>query len=224
MRVIIVEDSTILRAGMVRLLTDAGHEVIADLPDALALAATVAADPPDIVVLDVRLPPTHTDEGIRAALELRAQTPRLPILVFSQYVEERYATRLIASSNWGLGYLLKDRVTEVEQFLVALQTVASGGTVLDPEVVTQLLVRGRQSETLSSLSPRETDVLAGMAQGSSNAAIARDLFITESSVEKHVSSLFAKLGLAVEESANRRVLAVLAYLGIPTTPTERSQP
>lgn len=217
MRVILVEDSTILRAGMVRLLSDAGHQVVADLPDATDLLAVTRASEPAVVILDVRLPPTHTDEGIQAALRLRADFSGLPILVFSQYVEERYAARLIADCRTGLGYLLKDRVTEVGEFLAALDAVAAGGTVLDPEVVAQLLVRGQHTTSLAMLSPRESEVLARMAQGQSNAAIARSLYITESSVEKHVSSVFTKLGLAVEESANRRVLAVLAYLGIPTT-------
>ena len=213
---IVVEDSTILRAGMVRLLVDAGHELVADLPDASGLPNAVATTEPDIVILDVRLPPTHTDEGIRAALDLRRSHPGLPILVFSQYVEERYATQLIATSRTGLGYLLKDRVTDVAEFLGALDAVGDGGTVLDPEVVAQLLIRSRRAEVLQALSPRERDVLAAMAEGRSNGAIATALFITESSVEKHVSSLFAKLGLPVEEAANRRVLAVLAYLGYPT--------
>lgn len=217
MRVIVVEDSTILRAGMVRLLADAGHETL-DLSDATGLTAAVASFMPDVVILDVRLPPTHTDEGVRAALDLRATQPGLPILVFSQYVEERYATQLIAHSRAGLGYLLKDRVTEVADFLSAQDAVAAGGTVLDPEVVAQLLVRSQRQDALAVLSPRETQVLADMAQGRSNAAIARSLFITESSVEKHVSSLFAKLGLAAEDTVNRRVLAVLAYLGYPALP------
>jgi len=224
MRVIIVEDSAILRAGLVRLLVDAGHEVVADLPDATTLAATVEDAEVDAVILDVRLPPTHTDEGIRAALELRRRRPSLPILVFSQYVEERYAAHLIASSRAGLGYLLKDRVTDVAEFLEALDAVGAGGTVLDPEVVAQLLLRSERRAALDVLSPREREALALMAEGRSNASIARSLVITEGSVEKHVSSLFAKLGLPPEASGNRRVLAVLTYLGYPTNTDGRPLP
>ncbi len=224
MRVIIVEDSAILRAGLVRLLVDAGHEVVADLPDATTLPDAALAHDVDVVILDVRLPPTHTDEGIRAALELRRRRPSLPLLVFSQYVEERYAAHLIASSRTGLGYLLKDRVTDVAEFLEALDAVGAGGTVLDPEVVAQLLVRSERRAVLEALSPRERETLALMAEGRSNAAIARALVITESSVEKHVSSLFAKLGLPPEASGNRRVLAVLTYLGYPTNTDERPLP
>ncbi|WP_347349788.1 response regulator transcription factor [Nigerium sp.] len=217
MRVIVVEDSSILRAGLVRLLADAGHDVVADLVDASGLTAAVEGNAPDIVILDVRLPPTHTDEGIRAALDLRRRRPGLPVLVFSQYVEEHYATQLVASSRMGLGYLLKDRVTDVDEFLAALDAVAAGGTVLDPEVVAQLLVRTRNADVLDRLSPRERQVLGLMAEGRSNASIAGVLVITESSVEKHVSSVFTKLGLPPEESGNRRVMAVLTYLGHPTS-------
>ena len=224
MRVIIVEDSAILRAGLVRLLVDAGHEVVADLPDATTLPDAALAHDVDVVIVDVRLPPTHTDEGIRAALELRRRRPSLPLLVFSQYVEERYAAHLIASSRTGLGYLLKDRVTDVAEFLEALDAVGAGGTVLDPEVVAQLLVRSERRAVLEALSPRERETLALMAEGRSNAAIARALVITESSVEKHVSSLFAKLGLPPEASGNRRVLAVLTYLGYPTATDESPIP
>jgi DNA-binding NarL/FixJ family response regulator len=224
MRVIVVEDSSILRAGLVRLLADAGHTVVADLPDATALAATVEGSEADVVILDVRLPPTHTDEGIRAALELRRRRPGLPILVFSAYVEERYAAHLIASSRTGLGYLLKDRVTDVAEFLEALDAVGAGGTVLDPEVVAQLLLRTERRSVLEALSPREREALALMAEGRSNASIARALVITESSVEKHISSLFTKLGLPPETSGNRRVLAVLTYLGYPTNTDERPLP
>lgn len=218
MRVVIVEDSAVLRAGLVRLLTDAGHTVSADVGDATDLTNVVAQADPQVVILDVRLPPTFTSEGIQAAIALRDRWPRLPILVFSQYVEERYAAQLIASSRSGLGYLLKDRVTDVEHFLESLHTVGTGGTVLDPEVVGQLLVRTHHRDALAALSPRELDVLRLMAQGRSNAAIARDLHISESSVEKHVTSLFGKLHLPVEEAGNRRVLAVLTYLGYPTAP------
>ncbi|GAB2977886.1 LuxR C-terminal-related transcriptional regulator [Actinotalea caeni] len=212
MRILICEDSVLLREGIVRLVADAGHEVVAALPDASRLDEEVAATSPDLAILDVRLPPTFTDEGIRAALRLRAAHPDLAVLVLSQYVEERYATELIAANTGGLGYLLKDRVADVEEFLGSIETVGSGGTVLDPEVVAQLLTRRQRDSKLSRLTERESQVLALMAEGRSNQAIAKALYISEGSVEKHISSLFLKLDLEPDTSGNRRVLAVLAHL------------
>jgi len=211
-RILICEDSVLLREGIVRLVADAGHEVVAALPDAGRLDEEVAATSPDLAILDVRLPPTFTDEGIRAALRLRAAHPDLAVLVLSQYVEERYATELIAANTGGLGYLLKDRVADVEEFLGSIETVGSGGTVLDPEVVAQLLTRRQRDSKLSRLTERESQVLALMAEGRSNQAIAKALYISEGSVEKHISSLFLKLDLEPDTSGNRRVLAVLAHL------------
>lgn len=212
MRVLICEDSVLLREGITRLLRDTGHEVTAALPDATNLTATVSADRPDLVLLDVRLPPTFTDEGIRAALELRRLDPTVPILVLSQYVEERYATDLISRSTGGLGYLLKDRVADVVEFIESATAVAAGGTVLDPEVVSQLLTRRRRDDRLERLTDREREVLTLMAEGRSNASIASALLISEGSVEKHISALFLKLNLEPADG-NRRVLAVLAHLG-----------
>lgn len=212
MRILICEDSVLLREGIVRLLGDSEHEVVAALPDAATLDAEVAATEPDLAILDVRLPPTFTDEGIRAALRLRAAHPDLAILVLSQYVEERYATELIAANTGGLGYLLKDRVADVEDFLDSIETVGSGGSVLDPEVVAQLLTRRKRDSKLSRLTERESQVLALMAEGRSNQAIASTLYISAGSVEKHISSLFAKLDLDQGPEGNRRVLAVLAHL------------
>lgn len=213
MRILIVEDSVLLREGIIRLLADASHEVVAALADVRELETAVIETEPELAILDVRLPPTFTDEGIRAALRLRAAHPMLPVLVLSQYVEERYATELIASNSGGLGYLLKDRVADVEEFLASIETVGGGGTVLDPEVVAQLLARRRRDSRTARLSERESDVLALMAEGKSNHAIARALFISEGSVEKHISSLFAKLDLEPGTAGNRRVLAVLAHIG-----------
>ncbi len=213
MRILIVEDSVLLREGISRLLADAGHEVVAALPDATQVEVTVIETKPELAILDVRLPPSFTDEGVRAALRLRATHPDLAVLVLSQYVEERYATDLIATNTGGLGYLLKDRVADVEEFLESVTTVGSGGTVLDPEVVAQLLTRRGRDSRLSRLTERESDVLALMAQGHSNHTIASSLFISEGSVEKHISSLFAKLGLEPDTAGNRRVLAVITYIG-----------
>ncbi|SNU00490.1 two component transcriptional regulator, LuxR family [Ruaniaceae bacterium KH17] len=213
MRILIVEDSVLLREGISRLLSDAGHEVVAALPDATQVETAVVEQDPELAILDVRLPPTFTDEGIRAAQRLRATHPELAVLVLSQYVEERYATELIAENTGGLGYLLKDRVADVEEFLTSVETVGSGGTVLDPEVVSQLLTRRRRDARMSRLTERESEVLALMAQGHSNQAIATSLYVSEGSVEKHISSLFAKLDLEPDGSENRRVLAVLAYIG-----------
>ena len=214
MRIVICEDNALLRAGLNRLVGDEGHEVVASLPDAIELRDKVAESKPDLVLLDVRLPPTFTDEGVRAAIELREDNPVLPILVLSQYVEERYATELISRSKGALGYLLKDRVADVSDFLDSIDQVASGGTVLDPEVVGQLLGRRSRDSQLDALTERERTVLGLMAEGKSNAAIASQLYISEGSVEKHISQVFQKLGLRVETGVNRRVLAVLAYLGV----------
>ncbi|WP_420000615.1 response regulator transcription factor [Streptomyces boninensis] len=209
----LADDSTLLREGLVRLLTDEGHEVAAAVGDAEALLAAVAAEPPDAVVVDVRMPPTHTDEGLRAALRLRAEHPRLGVLVLSQYVERRYATELLTTAPEGVGYLLKDRVVEVDEFLDALERVGSGRTAFDPEVVRQLLARSSHADPLERLTPREQEVLAAMAAGHTNAAIAQRLYVSQSAVEKHVNAIFDKLDLGGREGYSRRVLAVLRYLG-----------
>lgn len=212
MRILICEDSTLLREGLVRVLADAGHEVVAAVTDAEGLTETVAATAPELCILDVRLPPTYTDEGIRAALDLRAADPQLPVLVLSQYVEERYASELITSHGAALGYLLKDRVADVGDFLESVERIRTGATVLDPEVVAQLLTRRARDERLSRLTDRERTVLALIAEGKSNQAIAQTLFVSEASVEKYITSLFQKLGLEPDEHGNRRVLAALVHL------------
>ena len=212
MRVVIAEDSVLLRQGLVHLLTDAGLEVVAAVDDADQLLRVVDEHRPDICVVDIRMPPTHTDEGVRAALVIRAQHPDVSVLMLSQYVEERYATDLIASNTSGFGYLLKDRVADVTEFVEAVRRVAGGGTALDPEVVSQLLVRSRRADPLAGLTPRETDVIRLMAEGRSNAGIAAELVVSEGAVEKHVSSIFTKLGLPPAEQDHRRVLAVLRWL------------
>nr|WP_272902522.1 response regulator transcription factor [Brevibacterium daeguense] len=209
----IAEDSVLLREGLVRLVTEFGHEVTSAVSDANALLAAVNTDAPDLAVVDVRMPPTFTDEGIRAAVLMRKQNPEVGVLVLSQYVEERYASELIAENTGGFGYLLKDRVADVEDFVRAIGEVASGGTVLDPEVVTQILVRSRRQDGLATLSPREREVLQLMAEGKSNAAIAGGLYLSAGAVEKHISSIFTKFGLTHDTSENRRVLAVLRFLG-----------
>jgi DNA-binding NarL/FixJ family response regulator len=211
-RVVIAEDSVLLRQGLVHLLTDAGMEVVAAVDDADRLLRVVDEHLPDICVVDIRMPPTHTDEGVRAALVIRAQHPEVSVLMLSQYVEERYATDLIASNTSGFGYLLKDRVADVTEFVEAVRRVADGGTALDPEVVSQLLVRSRRADPLAGLTPRETDVIRLMAEGRSNTGIAAELVVSEGAVEKHVSSIFAKLGLPPAEQDHRRVLAVLRWL------------
>ncbi|MFD7321076.1 response regulator [Streptomyces sp. NPDC059875] len=214
MRVILAEDSTLLREGLVRLLTEEGHEVTAAVGNAVELLAAVAADPPDVVVADVRMPPTHTDEGLRAALEIRREWPGVGVLVLSQYVERRYATELLTGESGAVGYLLKDRVAQVDEFLDALERVGEGRTAFDPEVVRRLLVRTTHTDPLSRLTPREGDVLAAMAQGHTNAAIAGQLHVSQSAVEKHVNAIFDKLELTGRgEGYSRRVLAILRYLG-----------
>lgn len=210
MRVVICEDHVLLREGLVRLLREAGHEVIAQLPDTRGVHEAVADA--EFVVLDVRLPPTFTNEGILIALELRASRPELPLLVLSQYVEERYATELIRQPGGGLGYLLKDRVADLEFFVDAIERVAAGEHVLDPEVIAQLIARSQSDERLASLTSREREVLELMASGRSNAAIAETLFVTTGAVEKYISQVFQKLQLTSSRSENRRVQAVLAYL------------
>ncbi|MYV40199.1 response regulator [Streptomyces sp. SID1328] len=216
-RVVIAEDSVLLREGLTRLLTDLGHDVVAGVADAEALLATIAElagrdELPDVVVADVRMPPTHTDEGVRAAVELRGRHPDLGVLVLSQYVEERYATELLAGSSRGVGYLLKDRVADVREFVAAVERVAQGGTALDPEVVAQLLGRSRKQDVLAALTPREREVLGLMAEGRTNSAVARQLVVSDGAVEKHVSNIFMKLGLTPSDGDHRRVLAVLTYL------------
>ena len=215
MRILIAEDHVLLRAGLERLLADAGHEVLPSAATAEELIRGVDADRPDLAVVDVRMPPSFTDEGIRAAVLLRSRpgAPALPVLVLSQYVEERYAAELIAGDSAGLGYLLKDRVAEVDDFLVAVETVGGGGTVLDPEVVAQIVIRSRRSRELDTLTAREREALQLMAEGRSNSSIAERMHITPGAVEKFISAIFGKLGLPAEDSGNRRVLAVLKYLG-----------
>ena len=212
MRVIVAEDSTLLREGLVRLLVDEGHDVIASVGDADALLIAVEQDRPDIVVTDVRMPPGHSDEGLRAALTIRSRWTEVAVLVLSQYVENRYAAELISGSGGKVGYLLKDRVAQVDEFLDALDRVAGGGTAFDPEVVRQLLSRTTRSNPLEKLTPREREVLELMAQGLTNARIAADLYISVSSVEKHINAVFDKLGLANSTGMSRRVMAVVAYL------------
>jgi DNA-binding NarL/FixJ family response regulator len=208
-RVVIAEDLALLREGLVRLLEDAGHEVVAAVEDGSALVRVAVTERPDVAVVDVRLPPTFRDEGLRAAIEAHRRVPGLPVLVLSQYVEQTYAAELLADGAGGVGYLLKERVAETRDFVAAVERVASGGTALDPEVVRQLVAR---RGPLGELTPREREVLGLMAEGRSNAAVAAELVISESAVEKHVSRIFDKLDLAPSDSDHRRVLAVLAYL------------
>jgi DNA-binding NarL/FixJ family response regulator len=213
MRVILAEDSTLLREGLVRLLVEEGHEVLAAVGDGTALIEAVDEHGPDIVVADVRMPPTHTDEGLRAVLEIRRRRPGTRVLVLSQYVEKRYATELMSGDVDGVGYLLKDRVAQIGDFLDALDRVGAGGAAFDPEVVRQLLARTTHVDPLSRLTPRERDVLDHMAQGCTNASIAERLAVSQSAVEKHVNAIFDKLGLLHVTGYSRRVLAVLRYLG-----------
>jgi len=212
MRVVIAEDSALLREGLVRLLEDRGYEVVAAVGDARSLLAAVADHHPDVVVTDIRMPPTHTDEGLRVAVELRRHHPEVGVLVLSQYIETTYATALLAGNAGGVGYLLKDRVADAAEFAGALERVAAGGTALDSEVVTKLMRASRQIGGLGGLTPREREVLELMAEGRSNAAIAEAMLISSGAVEKHVASIFGKLRLPSSEADNRRVLAVLQYL------------
>ena len=212
MRIVIAEDAVLLRAGLTHLLVDAGEEVVAAVDNGDALLVAVERHQPDLAIVDVRMPPSFTDEGLRAALAIRARWPQIGILVLSQYVEERYATDLLAGDTAGIGYLLKDRVADVSEFLAAVRRVGAGGTALDPEVVAQLLARARRKDPLERLTPREREVLALMAEGRSNAAIARALVVTLGAVEKHVTNIFTKLDLPPTDHDHRRVLAVLRWL------------
>jgi DNA-binding NarL/FixJ family response regulator len=211
-RVVIAEDAAVLREGLAQLLADRGYEVCAAVADGEALLAAVAEHRPGVTIVDVRMPPTFTDEGLRAAITLRRDFPGTAVLVFSQYIETRYAARLLAGNAAGMGYLLKDRVADVAEFTAALARVAAGGTALDPEVVSQLLSASRRAASVSGLTPREREVMSLMAEGRSNAAIAAGLVVSPGAVEKHVASIFAKLGLPPSDTDNRRVLAVLRYL------------
>ena len=212
MRVVIAEDSVLLREGLARLLADEGIEVVEAVGDGTALVAAVQRCTPDLAVVDVRMPPTFTDEGLRAAIEARKRVPEMAILVLSQYVEERYASDLLAAGTGGIGYLLKERVADVGQFVESVRRVAKGGTAFDPEVVAQLLGRRRRDDPLAELTPREREVLALMAEGLSNNAIAKRLWLTIGAVEKHISSIFSRLDLLPSDDENRRVRAVLTYL------------
>ncbi len=212
LRIALAEDSAILRDGLVQLLVDRGFVITDAVGDADALRRSVERQRPDVAVVDIRMPPTFTDEGLRVAIELRKEHPGLGILMFSQYIETRYAAQLLADDATGVGYLLKDRVADVSDFVEALVRVASGGTALDPEVVTQLMGASRRTGSISVLSAREREVLSLMAEGRSNAAIAGALVVSEGAVEKHVASIFTKLDLPVSQSDHRRVLAVLRYL------------
>jgi DNA-binding NarL/FixJ family response regulator len=216
-RVVIGEDSLLLREGLARLLSETGHEVVAQAGDAEDLLRKVGAHRPDLAIVDVRMPPSYTDEGIRAALTIRERTPRVTVLVLSEHVESTYALELFADGTDGLGYLLKQRVSDLDQFLDAVERVAGGGSALDPEVVRHLLGRRRDHDPLERLTPRETEVLRLMAEGRSNRAISDQLVITERAVEKHVTSIFSKLDLPPTAEAHRRVLAVLKYLEAPAS-------
>ncbi len=213
MRLVIADDSVLLREGLIRLLEEEGHEVLAAAEDGEGLLEAVSEHRPDAAVVDVRMPPTHTDEGLRAALRIRAEHPGTAVLVLSQYVEQRYAAELLTGVPERVGYLLKDRVAQVGEFLDALDRVAAGGAAFDPEVVRQLLARTTRTDPLARLTPRERDVLENMAQGLSNTAVAQRLFVSLSAVEKHINSIFDKLELAHTPEYSRRVLAVLRFLG-----------
>jgi DNA-binding NarL/FixJ family response regulator len=213
LRVVIAEDSALIREGIARLIEESGGRVLARVGDGPSFVAAVEEYRPDVSVVDVRMPPGQRDEGLKAALEARRRVPSTPIVMLSQYVERQYARELLADRAGGVGYLLKDRVANVAEFMDALRRVARGGTALDPEVVAQLMVRGRADDPIATLTPRERDVLAAMAEGLTNAGIAAKLFITEGAAEKHISNIFGKLELPETEHGHRRVLAVLAYLG-----------
>ncbi|MFC6093760.1 response regulator [Saccharothrix lopnurensis] len=213
MRVVIAEDSVLLRVGVQRLLADEGIETVAAVEDGDALLAAVEEHRPDLALVDVRMPPTFTDEGLRAAIEARKRVPDLPVLVLSQYVEERYAVELLAGGSTGVGYLLKERVADVAEFVAAVRRVAEGGTSIDHEVMMQLMVRARRNP-VDALTQREREVLGLMAQGLSNGAIAASLVVSDGAVEKHVGNIFAKLGLEPSTSEHRRVRAVLAFLNL----------
>ncbi len=212
MRVVIADDSVLLREGAVRILQEAGIEVVGQAGDADDLLRKVRAHQPDVAIVDIRMPPTNVDEGLVAAETLRAELPEIGVLVLSQYVEESYAQRLMASGAEGVGYLLKDRVADIDRFVDGVRRVAEGGSVLDPEVVSQMLGRRRPDGPLETLTPREREVLEQMAEGQTNRAIAEGLTVTERAVERHVTAIFEKLGLSAGDGGHRRVLAVLAYL------------
>jgi DNA-binding NarL/FixJ family response regulator len=212
MRVVIADDAVLLREGLIRLVEENGHTVVAAVGDGPSLVEAIAEHRPDVSIVDVRMPPSHTDEGLRAAVAARTRVPGSPVLVLSQYVEVSYADDLLADRLGAVGYLLKDRVSDVADFLDALQRVAGGATVLDPEVVGQLIVRRRRDDPLRNLTPREREVLGLMAEGRSNTAIARKMVVTEGAVEKHVRNIFTKLDLPPDDEQHRRVLAVLTYL------------
>ncbi|WP_343948221.1 response regulator transcription factor [Nonomuraea longicatena] len=213
MRVVVADDAVLIREGLVRLLEEFGFEVVATVGDGDALVEAVVEHRPDVSVVDVRMPPSFTDEGLRAAVEARRRVPGAPVLILSQYVEVSYADDLLADARGAVGYLLKDRVIDVDEFLEGLRRVAAGGTVFDPQVVSQLMVRRRKDDPLAQLTPREREVLGLMAEGKSNPAIGRDLVISDGAVEKHIRSIFSKLGLYAEDTdQHRRVLAVLTYL------------
>ncbi|MFD7548746.1 LuxR C-terminal-related transcriptional regulator [Streptomyces sp. NPDC059578] len=212
MRIVVADDSVLLREGLVRLLVEDGHRVVAAVGDGPALVAAVLDHRPDVSIVDIRMPPTHTDEGLRAAITARLHLPGTPVLMLSQYVEPSYAGELLADGSGSVGYLLKDRVARVEEFLDALDRVARGGTVLDPQVIGQLLTGRHRDSALGSLTARERQILALMAEGHSNTAITRRLVVSASTVEKHIGTIFAKLGLPPDDARHRRVLAVLAYL------------
>jgi DNA-binding NarL/FixJ family response regulator len=212
LKVVVADDAVLLREGLVRLLTENGHDVVAAVGDGPSLVQAIEEHRPDVSVVDVRMPPSHTDEGLRAAVEARRRVPRSPVLVLSQYVELSYADDLLADRAGAVGYLLKDRVAAITEFLDALDRVASGGTVLDPEVVAQLLVRRRRDDPLRELTQREREVLALMAEGRSNTNIANTLVVSDGTVEKHVGNIFSKLMLPPDDEQHRRVLAVLAFL------------
>jgi DNA-binding NarL/FixJ family response regulator len=213
LRVVIAEDSALIREGLARLIEESGGKVVAKVADAPAYVEAVQRHRPDVSVVDVRMPPTQRDEGLRAAIEARRLVPGTPVLVLSQYVERQYATELLADGAGGVGYLLKDRVADIAEFMDALNRVAGGGTALDPDVVSQLMVFRMRDDRLTSLTPREREVLAAMAEGRTNLGIAKLLGITEGAAEKHISSIFSKLELPESDTAHRRVLAVLTYLG-----------
>lgn len=213
MRIVIAEDAAVLRDGLTRLLTDEGHEVLAAVSDAEVFLAAVEQHHPDATIVDIRMPPTHSDEGLQAAIAVRRNHPDIGVLVFSQYVETRYAAQLLADDARGVGYLLKERVADTDEFLDALTRVAQGGTALDPEVVSRIVAAGRRGRSVSDLTVRERQVLGLMAEGRSNTAIAAALAITQGGVEKHVANIYTKLGLPPSDDDHRRVLAVIRYLG-----------
>jgi DNA-binding NarL/FixJ family response regulator len=213
LRVVIAEDSALIREGLARLIEESGGDVVAKVGDGEAFVRAVEEQRPDVSVVDVRMPPSQRDEGLRAAIEARRRVPGTPVLVLSQYVERQYATELLADRGGGVGYLLKDRVGDIPEFMDALRRVARGGTALDPEVVAQLMVRSSPDDALSALTPREREVLAAMAEGRTNVGIAHELQISEGATEKHIGNIFGKLELPDSPDDHRRVLAVLAYLG-----------